>query len=88
MSREFQNELEMKKLSGDSSELFFNTNENNQNSIAWFAGELGKSMIGKGFGGSDGTKNKTNKTPGTKKMKKPICMLSMQIGFFLFVGKS
>ena len=62
--------LEMKKLSGDSSELFFNTNENNQNSIAWFAGELGKSMIGKGFGGSDGTKNKTNKTPGTKKRNK------------------
>ena len=33
----------------------------NKNSLAWFASELGKSILGKGMGGSDGKKSNERK---------------------------
>ena len=61
---------EVKKLSGDSNNnLFFDDNEENKNSLAWFASELGKSILGKGMGGSDGKKsNERKKSIGSKKI--------------------
>ena len=78
---------EMRKLSGDTSELIFDTKNNDQSSLAWFAGELGQSMIGKGFGGSDGSRDSTNKNTGTKKRNKTILSRPNYCGTKFIDGK-
>ena len=80
---------EVKKLSGDSNNnLFFDDNEENKNSLAWFASELGKSILGKGMGGSDGKKsNERKKSIGSRKINNSKITKLNYAGTKFFEGK-